>query len=141
MAKAGPIIIVDDDRDDQEVLEFVLRDLGVQNKLVWFTNATDAFAHLKTTEQQPFLIFSDINMPRQSGIEFKRDIDNDPELRKKSIPFIFYSTSVSREHVNEAYTELTVQGFFQKETSIPAIKETLKAIIDYWKHCRHPNCD
>jgi CheY-like chemotaxis protein len=139
MAKSGPIIIVDDDRDDQEILEFVFRELDVPNKLIWFTNALEALAYLKATAEQPFLIFSDINMPQQSGIEFKRDIDGDPELRRKSIPFIFYSTSVSQNHVNEAYTELTVQGFFQKGESIPAIKAALKAIIEYWKMCKHPN--
>jgi CheY-like chemotaxis protein len=141
MAKSGPIIIVEDDQDDLEIMEIVLQDLGIPNKLIWFANAIDAFAFLKTTREQPFLIFSDINMPQQSGIEFKRDIDNDPELRHKSIPFVFYSTSISQEHVNEAYTQLTVQGFFQKADNIPVIKETLKAIIDYWKMCRHPNSD
>lgn len=139
MAVSGPIIIVDDDPDDQDIIQFVFRELDIPNKLIRFTDALAAFSYLKTTEEQPFLIFSDINMPQQSGIEFKRDIDNDPDLRRKSIPFIFYTTSNSQEHVNEAYTELTVQGFFQKGENLSLIRDTLKTIIEYWKRCRHPN--
>ena len=139
MAKAGPIVILEDDVDDQEILESILKELGVQNKLVWFPKAAQAFEYLKTTTEQPFIIFSDINLPGENGIEFKRKIDNDPALRKKSIPFIFYSTTVNQEAVNEAYTQITVQGFFEKGISYDEIKSRIQRILDYWTDCRHPN--
>lgn len=141
MAKAGPIVIVEDDADDKEVFEEILKELKVQNKTVWFTKCDDAFDYLKKTTEQPFLIFSDVNLPRQNGIEFKRAIDNDEQLRKKSIPFVFYSTSVAQKLVNEAYTKMTVQGFFQKANSYEEIKATIKLILDYWAICRHPNAE
>jgi CheY-like chemotaxis protein len=141
MSKKGPIILVDDDLDDKELFEDTLKEIGVPNELVHFTNAQKAFEYLKTTKDQPFLIFSDVNLPVVRGLDFKRNIDADPQLRKKSIPFVFYSTSVDQRSVNEAYTEMTVQGFFQKGNSLAGLKRDLKLVIDYWMFCRHPNAE
>ena len=137
--KSGPIIVIDNDVDDQEVFEDVLKSLGVSNELVLLDNCNDALNYLKTTADQPFVIFCDVNMPGLSGIEFKRRIDDDQQLRRKSIPFVFYSTSVDQKTVNEAYTQMTVQGFFQKKNSIEEIKDAIRLILDYWSECKHPN--
>lgn len=137
--KAGPIIVVEDDPDDEAIFEEILQELGVTNKLRWFIKSSDALDFLKTTKEKPFLIFSDVNMPGDSGIEFKRRIDQDPQLRQKSIPFVFYSTGVDQRAINEAYTKMTVQGFFQKSNSYQEIKKTIKMILDYWMECKHPN--
>jgi CheY-like chemotaxis protein len=48
--------------------------------------------------QQPFVIISDINLPESSGMECKQQIDNDENLRLKSIPFVFLSTSISKKN-------------------------------------------
>ncbi|MCW3090651.1 MAG: response regulator receiver protein [Ferruginibacter sp.] len=137
--KSGPIIIVEDDADDESILREILSEISVTNQVTWFQNCNDAFQYLKTTTEQPFIILSDVNLPGQKGTEFKKRIDKDPQLRKKSIPFVFYSTSVDQHTVNEAYTEMTVQGFFQKKESYEDIKRNIKLIIDYWKDCKHPN--
>ena len=141
MAKEGPIIIIEDDDEDKEIFQEALEELSISNKIIWFTDAKRALDYLKTTRDQPFIIFSDVNLPAQSGIEFKKKIDGDKRLRKKSIPFIFYSTFVSTEIVNEAYTKMTVQGFFKKGSSYNEIKSDIKVIVDYWQVCKHPNTE
>jgi len=135
----GPIIIVEDDKDDRDIIEEVLEELNIPNEIVWFKRCVNAFDYLKTHTNQPFLIFCDINLPGLSGLEFKRQIDADKELRKKSIPFVFLSTSTDKKYVDEAYMEMTVQGYFQKANSYVEIKNTVKAILEYWKICKHPN--
>jgi len=137
--KSGPIIIIEDDVDDKDVLEEIIKEFNLNNKLVWFENCKDAWEYLITTHEQPFIIFCDINLPGQNGIEFKRQIDENKAMRKKSIPFIFYSTTANQKFVNEAYTEMTVQGFFQKSDSFEGMKKDIKIILDYWKACIHPN--
>jgi CheY-like chemotaxis protein len=137
--KSGPIIIIDDDADDRAIFESALEELTINNKRLWFTNCRDAFDHLRKTDEQPFIIFCDVNIPELAGIEFKRQLDKDPSLRKKSIPFIFYSTSVDQATVNEAYTQMTVQGFFQKKNRYDEVKKDIKLILEYWQECRHPN--
>lgn len=140
MAKAGPIIIIEDDTDDQDIMTGVLKELNVDNDVICFSTGIEVIPYLKTTIERPFLIFCDVNLPLLNGLDLKRQIDADPELRKKSIPFLFYSTSVDQLSVNTAYTQMTVQGFFQKSSSYQEIKKMVGLIIDYWKYCRHPNC-
>ena len=139
MAIAGPIIIVEDDADDEAVFGEILKELNIPNKIVWFIGADEALSYLRTTADQPFIIFSDVNLPKENGIEFKRRIDADAQLRKKSIPFVFYSTFLDQRAVNEAYTEMTVQGFFKKGDTYSQIKDAVRLIIDYWRICVHPN--
>lgn len=139
MAGKGPIILVDDDREDEELFREVLRDLDIPNELVYFNTSSKAFEYLKNTPDNPLIIISDINLPLQSGIEFKRQIEEHPQLRSKSIPFIFFSTSTDKRVVDLAYKEMTVQGFFKKSTSYEDLKRVIKLMIDYWQTCKHPN--
>lgn len=139
MPHSGPIIIIEDDEDDQEIIRDVFKDLGITNELIFFVRPASAISFLRSTDEQPFLILSDVNLPEQSGVEFKRQIDEDSQLREKSIPFVFFSTSVDKETVNTAYKEMTVQGFFQKKSNYQELQSVLKLIMDYWKECSHPN--
>jgi len=140
MAKSGPIILVEDDSDDHEIFIEVLEQIG-EYDVKWFPDCIKCLEYLKTTEDDPFIIFCDINIPLMSGIEFKLKIDENPMLRDKSIPFIFYTTSDDDYFVNMAYKQMTIQGFFKKRNDYSAIKETLECIINYWDRCRHPNSD
>ncbi len=135
----GPIVLIEDDEDDQEIFEEVLKELNIPNKLILFSHSEDAYNFLANTSEQPYLIISDVNLPGFSGLEFKNKLDSNERLRKKSIPFIFYSTSAEKKYVTEAYLYLTVQGYFIKAHSYKDIKEQVKTIFEYWKICQHPN--
>jgi response regulator RpfG family c-di-GMP phosphodiesterase len=135
----GPIILVEDDEDDAVIFKEVLMELDIPNRLITFVNPADAYHFLDKNEEQPFIIISDVNLPAMSGLEFKNKLDHNEKLKKKCIPFIFYSTSAEKKYVNEAYIQLTVQGFFLKGHSMNEIKDQLRIIFEYWKICRHPN--
>lgn len=137
--KSRPIILIEDDVDDRDILKEVIAELKLPHEIVWFKDCRLAGQYLASTTGQPFLILCDINLPFQNGIDFKRQIDENPHLRRKSIPFVFYSTYASQAIIDEAYTQFTVQGFFLKETGFEAIKKQISAIIAYWTYCKHPN--
>lgn len=139
--KNGPIILVEDDVDDKRILEDILQELNMPNLLIWFDNCNAALDFLLIDERQPFIILSDINLPGLNGVEFKRRIDENPKLRRKSIPFVFYSTAADKKEVDEAYTQMSVQGFFKKGNSYNEVKDIIKMVMEYWKFCRHPNSD
>lgn len=138
---SGPIVIIEDDVDDKEIMEEVLKELNIPNKLVWFKRCAEAFTYLKAQNEAPFVILSDVNLPGQSGREFKKQIDDDEDLKKKSIPFVFFTTAAGKNYITEAYVELTVQGYFQKANSYQETKTIIRAIMEYWKYCKHPNAD
>lgn len=136
--KSGPIILVEDDLDDQELISDALKLLKVPNEIITFDNGQQALEFLKNTDKQPFMIISDVNLPVKNGLQLKNDIESSEYLKSKAIPFIFLSTSAEASAVEEAY-HLCVQGFFVKEISYEAIQQQLKLMIDYWKNCKHPN--
>ncbi|PUZ27886.1 CheY chemotaxis protein or a CheY-like REC (receiver) domain [Chitinophaga costaii] len=138
MSKYGPIIIVEDDPDDQMIYKEIIESLHPNTVVKVFDNGEDALTYLLTIQEQPFVIICDINLPRMNGLELRRRINDNETLRKKSIPFVFLSTSDASHIVNEAY-DLTVQGFFVKAHVYAEIGSQLKYIFDYWKYCKHPN--
>ena len=138
MKGLGPIIIVEDDKEDQEVLAEVFQELKIENEIKFFKEGTSVLTYLRTTSDKPFIIITDINMPMMNGVELREEIYKDDFLRKKSIPFIFLSTTDGRRIINKVY-DLEVQGFFQKEVSYQAVSNQIKLIIDYWAKCNHPN--
>lgn len=138
MATTGPIVLIEDDEDDIELFREAMRENEISNNLIFFPSGPEALDYLASTHDQPFLIICDVNLPRQNGIEFKTAIDSNPFLRKKSIPFIFYSTYVAQQAVNDAFSNLSVQGFFQKNDSYAEFKKTMRIIVEYWGLCRHP---
>ncbi|HYF70334.1 MAG TPA: response regulator [Ohtaekwangia sp.] len=137
MSKKGPIIIVDDDSDDQELLASTFDSIGIQNKLIMFQSAEMALIYLYETKDQPFMIISDINMPIMNGIEFKMRIDQCEILTGKCIPFIFLSTCGKPSE--EKACNLDIEGFFEKQNSLNALEHTLRTILNYWKLTRHIN--
>jgi CheY-like chemotaxis protein len=140
MAKYGPILIVEDDEDDQQVYGDVIRSFNKRNELIFFGEGKLLLDYLSTTHQQPFIIICDVNLPEMSGLELRRKINENDFLRQKSIPFVFFSTSENKEAVRQAY-DLTVQGYFVKSPLYDEIVQQLKLIINYWIACRHPNKD
>ena len=134
----GPIVIVDDDKDDQEIYAEAIEAIGITNELRFFPGGQKALDYLLTTSEQPFIILSDINMPIMNGLEFKEKIQQDKFLRQKGIPFIFISTNASSTVVRKAH-ELSVQGYFQKPNNLKEIKVMLQKLFDYWELCKHIN--
>lgn len=138
MPDQGPIVIVEDDIDDQQILKDILKDIGVSRRLEFFDNADKAFAFLMSTANKPFLIISDINIPGTNGLNFKIKIDETDHLRIKAIPFIFLTTSGSEHFIDMAYRRTNLQGYFQKADSMEKMKKQLKSIIEYWEQSRQP---
>ncbi len=138
MAKQGPIILVEDDVEDQLLIREALEVSGNSHELKTFGNGEQVFEYLMHTSDKPFIIICDINMPRMDGLALRERINATEYLRKKSIPFVFFSTTASRDSIEKAY-ELTVQGFFVKPSSFEDLAQTLGMIISYWNVCKHPN--
>jgi len=138
MSEAGPIIFVEDDADDQFIYEEICLKLGMKNPVKFFNKAESLLNYLRETAEKPFIIFCDINMPIMDGLQLRKRINEEEQLRRKSIPFVFFSTAATPSQVKTAY-DLTVQGFFIKGHNFAETMSTIKMVLDYWRRCRHPN--
>jgi CheY-like chemotaxis protein len=129
----SPIVIVEDDIDDCEMLLHVFREIGVSNEFKCFPSPISAIEYLRNTTQTPFIIISDINMPLMDGLSFKKVINEDSVISRKRIPFVFLSTSRENRLMAAAFN-LSIQGYFQKPNDIESLKGIARAIVEYWKH-------
>ena len=138
MNKNGAIIIVEDDKDDQEMFGEVLKELNFINEIIFFNDGQEALSYLIENSAEPFIVFSDINMPKLDGKELRKKILENEDIRLRTIPYLFFTTSAAQEDVIDAYSK-SIQGFFVKPTSFQELKRLLKNIIEYWQDCVSPN--
>ncbi len=138
MDKNGPIIVIEDDSDDQELLKDIFNNLDYKNPVIYFSDGEDALKYLTETKMKPFLILSDINMPKLSGFELREKIYINESLNLKCIPYLFFTTSSTQKSVIDAYSQ-SVQGFFVKPNDFARLQNTIQKIVEYWKECEAPN--
>lgn len=136
-SNANPIIIIDDDYEDIEILQEGFKELGIQNEIIVFTDGNKFYEYLSTTERNSFFIFCDINMNRLNGFDLKKMVFDNDELRLKCIPFLMLSTSGASKHVIDAYS-LNVQGYFIKPNKISEVKELIDIVVKYWSLSQRP---
>ncbi len=133
----APIIIVDDDTDDRELLQDAWGELDYKNPLIFFNKGEDLLHYLKTEKTIPFLILCDVNIRKMDGFQLKEKLMEDTSLNYKSIPFVFWSSAASNAQIQKAY-DLSVNGFFLKENNFEEIKQSLIDIVKYWLKSKAP---
>jgi CheY-like chemotaxis protein len=138
MNKKGPIIIIEDDADDQFLLTEAFKKLDYKYTLVFFSDGNEAITYLNRNEVTPFLILSDVNMPKINGFELREKVHTNALLQLKCIPYLFFTTNADKKSVIDAYS-MSVQGFFVKPSGFNQLEKTIKTITDYWNECIAPN--
>jgi CheY-like chemotaxis protein len=138
MNKNGPVVIIEDDADDQLILQEIFKSLNYDNPIVYFNDGNDALEFLNKTDVIPFLILSDINMPKINGFELRTRVHTNEQLQLKCIPYLFFTTSANKQSVIDAYA-MSVQGFFVKPNTYDKLENTIRKIMEYWKECIAPS--
>ena len=118
--------------DDQEVLVEIFERLKYTNKVFYFADGNEALEFINQSDVQPFLILSDINMPKINGFDLRNKVFTNEKLHTKCIPYLFFTTNATRKSVMDAYA-LSVQGFFIKAASMQGLENTIRKIVEYWK--------
>lgn len=138
MNKTGPVVIIEDDTDDQMILGEVFKNLQYENEIIFFDDGNSALKYITETDIHPFLILSDINMPKINGFELRNKINTNEQLQLKCIPYLFFTTTGNKKAVIEAYS-MSVQGFFIKPNNFEKLENTIRTIMEYWKECIAPS--
>jgi len=138
MNKNGPVIVIEDDVDDRDILIDVFKKLGYENEILYFEDGEKALDYLLTMSIKPFLILSDINMPRLNGMELREKIYNNQQLNLRCIPYLFLTTAAEQPLVVKAYSQ-SVQGFFVKPSSLKGVEKLISNIMSYWTECHSPD--
>ena len=130
MHKSRPLLLVEDDQIDARAVKRALEDLNMADSMVHMTNGVEALEYLRSgVNELPSLILLDLNMPKMSGIEFLKEIKNDPRLRR--IPIVVLTTSQEDRDVMGTF-EHSVAGYMVKPLDYQRFVKTVNTITDYW---------
>jgi CheY-like chemotaxis protein len=88
--------------------------------------------YLRRPDIHPFIIISDINMPKLGGFELRNIILNEEILMDKDIPYIFISNAQDEQSIKQA-NKLSIQGYIHKGDDYNKYKEKIKNLVDFWK--------
>ncbi len=110
--KNTEILVVEDNDDSREVLEFFLNQMGAKVHSVG--SSKEGFSYLNSTESLPNIIISDISMPEEDGIVFIGKVRNLPDDKGGLIPAIALTAFVSSNDKKRI-----MESGFQKHHSKP----------------------
>jgi len=95
------ILLCDDDPDEALFLETAFIRAGFQVDLEWFDRCSTLLDHLPDRPEVPDLIFVDLNMPGENGLDCLARIKDFSAY--KHVPVIMYTTSTLSKDVMEAF--------------------------------------
>jgi CheY-like chemotaxis protein len=127
------IILADDDAEDREIFMDAIREVAPQVKVTVANNGQQLMHILEGSETaHPNLIFLDLNMPLKNGHECLEEIRSNRKL--KHIPVIIYSTSTSREHIDETFRR-GASFYMPKPDSFRDLKTLTSKILSFdWEN-------
>jgi len=109
MRTTKSILLVDDDRDDQENFIQALRQIKQATLFDVVNNAREVIEMLEHSQELPDTIFMDINMPYMSGIEYLSAVKKYPRLSK--VPVIMLTSAIEQR---EQALKLGARAFIKK---------------------------
>lgn len=126
-------LIVDDDAVCVMSIKRTFKKLGIQNPLFTAVDGYDALELLRgdRDEEQivrPYVVLLDLNMPRMGGLEFLRNIREDPHLRR--IIIFVMTTSDAPRDITAAY-DRNIAGYVMKDNAYHSFSEALAMIENY----------
>jgi len=136
-SKTVTILLVEDDEVDVKALRWAFQNLKIANPLVVACDGVEALKMLPTVPR-PYLIITDINMPRMNGIEFLRKLRQSEEFRD-SIVFVLTTSNDEQDKI-DAY-DLNVAGYMLKSDMGTSFTRAIGMIENYWKVVEFPGMD
>jgi CheY-like chemotaxis protein len=133
-SKIVTILLVEDDEIDVRALRWAFEKLKIANPLVIARDGVEAWETLAKLSR-PYLVITDINMPRMNGIELLRKIRQSEDYRD-SIVFVLTTSNDEQDKI-DAY-HLNVAGYMLKSDMGTSFTRAIGLIENYWKVVEFP---
>lgn len=96
------ILLADDDEEDREIFISALREVAPDVQISVARDGRELMRKLGSADYQlPDIVFLDLNMPVKNGYECLEEIRSNEQIA--GVPVVIYSTSNSREHIDDTY--------------------------------------
>jgi len=125
------ILLVEDDEVDVMNVRRAFEKNHITNPLFVAGNGLEGLEKLRSGEvpQGRRIVLLDLNMPKMNGIEFLRELRNDPALA--ATPVVVLTTSNSDRDKIDAFN-LNVAGYLVKPVTFAEFSELMVTLNKYW---------
>lgn len=125
------ILLVEDDEVDVMNVRRAFERNHITNPLFIASNGVEGLEKLRNGKipRDRRIVLLDLNMPQMNGIEFLKEVRQDPELRLT--PVVVLTTSNDERDRIEAYN-LNVAGYLLKPVTFQNFCEVMAALNKYW---------
>jgi CheY-like chemotaxis protein len=137
MNDVSTILLIEDNPDDAELIEYAFEKAGVANPLVAVADGDAAVAYLggtgayadRTRHPLPALVLLDLKLPRRSGFEVLRFLRSQEATRHT--PVVVLTSSNQHDDIQRAY-EVGANSYLVKPVGRDALIEMVKSLNAYW---------
>ena len=130
MSRGGPILLVEDNADDEALVIRALAKHNIKNEIVVAHDGVEAL-DLLLGEQRiaPRVVFLDLKLPKVGGLQVLERIRSDE--RTRLYPVVVLTSSDEPGDVARAY-ELGVNSYVRKPVEFAQFVETVGRLGSYW---------
>src|SRR5688572_32868646 len=140
------ILVIDDDKNDQWLIERALRTAGVVAPIYLASDGAEAIAYMmgegKYADRKkyayPTFIITDLKMPDRDGFAVLEFLKGNPEWAV--IPTIVFSSSSDLDDIKKAYM-LGASSYHVKPRTLGALMHQMLVLHAYWMTCEVPEVD
>jgi CheY-like chemotaxis protein len=131
------ILLVEDDRDDEELTLRALRKSNIRNEVIIARDGEQALEILfggngfaeHEVDSLPAVVLLDLKLPKVNGIEVLRKIRNDPRTRR--LPVVVLTSSRHERDRDEVY-DLGANSYICKPVDFEKFSEAVGSLGMYW---------
>lgn len=129
MSSLIPIVVVDDDPDDYELLVQALKIECPQAQTHYIANQTHWQQYVADPSSRPALFIIDFRLGQDTGLDLLKQLRTNPLY--KTIPVIIWSGSANPNDILACYQQ-GANSFIPKSNTQVQLKQQMKAFCDYW---------
>ena len=129
--RALNILLVDDDEVDVMTVKRAFQKANITNRLFVASNGVEALEMLRSgaVPASRRLVLLDLNMPKMNGLEFLREVRNDPALQSLTV-VVLTTSNEDRDRV-DAF-QLNVAGYLLKPVTFHTFADVMATLNKYW---------
>ncbi len=137
------ILLVEDNRDDEELTRLALEDSKVANRMEVVHDGQEALDRIFCTGkfaehdpcEMPCVVLLDLKLPKVSGLEVLEQVRANP--RTKRLPVVILTSSREEQDIMKGY-DLGANSYIRKPVDYEQFTHAIKELGIYWMVLNEP---
>jgi two-component system response regulator len=129
MTSLRPIILVEDNPDDERLTIRALRRGNIVNEILVARNGEEALAMVLNANPLPSVVLLDLKLPKVEGLEVLRQIRANE--RTQNLPVVVLTSSSEEGDIIDSY-DLGANSYVRKPVETDKFTEAIRQLGMYW---------